>query len=52
MDIQVNWIILWVDLAYWVLLNKHFGWNGYPKSDNELLADGLSFVIFALAFVK
>lgn len=48
---SVNWVIIGIDVAFWILLNNHFGWNGYPKSDNELIADGISFLILALAFV-
>lgn len=29
----------------------HFGWNEFPLSDAEVICDGITCLIFALAFV-
>jgi hypothetical protein len=43
------WWITFLSLTYWVHENIYFGWNMFPKSDAELIADGLIVFIFALA---
>lgn len=40
-----------IAIGFFILLNKHFGWNGYPKSSDELICDGISFVLLAMAFL-
>lgn len=41
---------LWViAIAFFVEQNAYFGWNTFPKSDAELIADGIGFLLTALA---
>lgn len=44
------WIAI-LTLMFWWWENQHFGWNVRPGSDAELIADGIVFVLFALAIV-
>lgn len=30
----------------------HFGWNWSPKSDAEILCDGITFILFSLAIQR
>jgi hypothetical protein len=47
---RFNWPIAIIALAFFVSENVYFGWNSYPQSDAELIADGLVCLIFALAW--
>ena len=31
--------------------NQYFGWNKQPQSDTELIADGITYLLIALAFL-
>lgn len=44
--------VIWlVGLAFGFLETNYFGWNFAPASVYELICDGISLVIFSLAFV-
>ena len=45
------WWIFFMANAFAFEENAYFGWNMFPKSDAELIADGLVFLLFALAIV-
>jgi hypothetical protein len=34
--------------AFYYEQNKYFGWNTGPRSDTELIADGITLILFAL----
>jgi hypothetical protein len=38
-------------VSYFVEQNNYFGWNQKPKSDNELLTDGICVICFLLAAI-
>jgi hypothetical protein len=43
---------LWLlALIFWWEQNQYFGWNWQPKSDAELIADGLTVLLFALSIL-
>lgn len=44
------WRIL-VGVSFFVEQNNYFGWNWKPKSDAELIADGITVLLFTLAWV-
>lgn len=46
----MSFIIFCIAVTFWVIQNNYFGWNVTPKSDVELVTDGISFVLFAMAF--
>lgn len=39
-------------IGFAIVTNHHFGWNGMPKSDAELICDGIALVLVALAILK
>jgi hypothetical protein len=43
---------LFVAIAFYLHENNYYGWNRWPQSDAELIADGIVCVLIALAFVK
>ena len=46
----MNWtIILFCALPFFFLQNQYFGWNSWPKSDAELMADGITILLIAMA---
>lgn len=42
------WIVA---LEYFLKQNQYFGWNARPQSDAEVLADGMMFILVALALL-
>lgn len=42
------WIVV---LEYFLKQNHYFGWNRYPQSDAEVLADGITLILVALALL-
>ena len=48
---RINLPIFFLGQIWWYSETSHYGWNFYPQSDGEVLADGLVFVITALALV-
>ena len=47
----MNLTILFIAAVWFIHLNSYFGWNKKPQSGTELLADGLFFLLLALAFL-
>ena len=45
----MNWWIFWISFVFFIAENNHFGWNWKPKSDAELIADGIVLLILALS---
>ena len=48
---KVNWPILIMALAFGISKTRYFGWNMHPESDAEIICDGITMLIGALAFV-
>ena len=47
----MNW--QWLLAIYFCIEDKaYFGWNLSPKSDAELIADGICVLLFSLAFAN
>jgi len=43
-------LVLWAcAVAFFFEQNSYFGWNGKPHSDAELIADGITILLVALA---
>lgn len=43
-------IALWLgSLVYFLEENVYFGWHAFPQSDAELIADGIVFLLTAIA---
>jgi len=38
-------------LFYAVFETAHFGWNLAPKSDAEMICDGIAVLVYALAYL-
>ena len=47
---NLNIFIIAAVYAYWQ--NSYFGWNYFPKSDAEIISDGIAAILFALAFFR
>ncbi len=45
----INWPIYCIAFFYWMIETSAFGWNLAPGSPAEVLADGIAFVLFAMA---
>jgi len=45
----MNLYIALIGFSFFLMQNNYFGWNAMPKSDAELLADGITMLLFALA---
>jgi len=41
-------MIFIVAFIFWVMENNFFGWNSYPKSEAELICDGIVCLIVAI----
>jgi hypothetical protein len=39
-----------IPIAFFVEQNAYFGWNAWPKSSEELIADGITFALVLLAW--
>tara|TARA_S200002703_G_scaffold87442_1_gene75319 strand:- start:2613 stop:2771 length:159 start_codon:yes stop_codon:yes gene_type:complete len=47
-----NTIYAWIPaIAFFFAQNIYFGWNFVPKSDVELITDGISLILVALAVI-
>lgn len=46
----MNWWIFFLAVLFFIEQNRYFGWNAFPQSDAELMADGIMLVIAALSF--
>jgi hypothetical protein len=40
-----------VPLTYFINQNSYFGWNRLPKSDAELIADGITLLLIVLVAI-
>lgn len=47
----MNFWIFILSIGFWILENNHFGWNASPKSDNELISDGIVLLLVGLSLV-
>lgn len=47
----MNWWIFIIANGFALEENFYFGWNMTPKSDAELIADGIVMLLFALSIV-
>lgn len=47
----MNFNLVLLSLMFGVTETAYFGWNLTPQSDAEMICDGISLLIFALAFV-
>lgn len=44
--------MMWIIAILWFLVeNQFFGWNAMPQSANELLADGIGYILVSLAVI-
>lgn len=42
--------MIWmIAILYAIVQNVYYGWNFFPKSEGELITDGIALLIFALA---
>ena len=48
---ELNVFIFTLAVMFLIHQNHYFGWNKEPASDAELIADGITFLLFALAFL-
>ena len=48
----MDWRIWLISIAFGLIETAHFGWNTVPITDAEVICDGITALIFALAFVK
>lgn len=46
-----NWPIFWIGNAWLLIETAHFGWNSLPKSDAEVICDGIGCLIVAMAWL-
>jgi len=46
----MNWVIFSIFIVFWWMQNNYFGWNAKPASDAELICDGITLLLMALAF--
>lgn len=42
-----SWWFL-IPCGYFISQNNYYGWNGSAKSDSELMADGITLLLFVL----
>lgn len=47
----MNYYILIIAIAAFILQNQYFGWNGWPQSDAELITDILNLILLAMVFL-
>lgn len=47
----MNFNVIFLALMFSLFETAYFGWNLTPQSDAEMICDGISLLIFALAFV-
>lgn len=43
---SIIWIVIWV-----ISFNSYFGWNWIPKSDAELICDGLTVLMVIITIM-
>ena len=37
-----------IPITYFISQNNYYGWNSLPKSDSELIVDGITLLLFVL----
>lgn len=47
---KINWPVFLFGVLWWYAETRYFGWNLRPESVEELFADGMALVFYALAF--
>lgn len=47
----MNWPIFIVACIFWWMQNQYFGWNAKPQSDAEMIVDGITVILIALAII-
>lgn len=47
----LNLFVFTLAVMFLISQNQYFGWNKEPASEAELIADGITFLLFALAFL-
>ena len=48
---KTSWFVWAIGFIYGLAETAYFGWNAMPASPAEILADGITGVIFALGLV-
>jgi hypothetical protein len=48
-DLNINWKVWALALLYALIETAHFGWNLWPKSGEEMICDGIVFILMAVA---
>ncbi len=46
----MNYNRLFLAFMFFILQNRYFGWNGFPTSDAELIADGITVLLISISF--
>lgn len=49
---KLNWPVLVIALIFFYEQNKYFGWNGWPQSNAELICDGITLLLLAMAWLR
>lgn len=49
---EVNWLVFFLGQLFWLVETAHFGWNFTPKSDAEIVCDGIAVLITALSIKR
>ena len=47
----MRYLLLFFPLEFYLIQNNYFGWNSHPKSDSELIADGITFLLVVLTLI-
>ena len=47
----MNFKILFFAACFWLLETAYFGWNLSPKSDAEVVCDGMVMILAAMAYL-
>lgn len=47
---KIHWTRTILAFVYAFVETSYFGWNRWPKSDAEVLAEGIAFVLIAMCF--
>ena len=47
----MNWWIVFFSVSFGLMETAYFGWNFTPQSDAEMICDGITILIGALAFL-
>lgn len=45
----MSWLLFAIALVYGVMSNNYFGWNLIPKSDAEMITDGIALLMTCIA---